>query len=263
VSSVAIRRRPLFRWGQGARGVAGAAGLILFFGLWEASIRLGWLPERLLPLPSELPATWFAEIEGGYWQRAVLDSLSHYSIGLLLGSVLGAILGVLAASLPALDALLGGIVRLLRPIPGLAWVPFAIIWFGLGQAGAIFVIAISVFWINFYAAHAAVQSVDRDLLEVADAFGHSGFWGRVTKIVLPASAPGLLAGFRTGLGQAWMSVVAAELFGVPGIGARMMQASSLLATDLVVIYMLTMALLYALTDTVFVGVRNRVLAWQR
>ncbi|MDR3514431.1 MAG: ABC transporter permease [Azospirillaceae bacterium] len=232
------------------------------FGIWQAAAEIGWLPDRLLPRPSSLPVAWIGEIEGGYWQAAVLDSLSHYTIGLLIGSLLGAALGICAGTLGWLDAGLGGIVRLLRPIPGLAWVPFAILWFGLGSAGAVFVIAISVFWINFYAAHAAVQAVDRDLLEVADAFGHGHFWGRVVKILLPASAPGLLAGFRTGLGQAWMSVVAAELFGVPGIGARMMQASSLLATDLVLIYMLTMALLYAMTDTVFVLIRRRVLAWQ-
>lgn len=164
--------------------------------------------------------------------------------------------------LPGLDAFTSGIVRLLRPIPSLAWVPFAILWFGLNTAGATFVIAISVFWINFYASYGAVQAIDRDLLEVAAAFGHGGIVGRLTKVILPAAAPGMLAGVRTGVGQAWMSVVAAELFGVPGIGARMMQASSLLATDLVVIYMLTMALLYAITDTVFVLVRNRLLAWQ-
>ena len=240
----------------------GALGLTLLFGVWEGSIRLGLLPERLLPLPSRLPFAWAREIRGGYWQQAVLDSLSHYGLGLALGSLLGAVAGILAGTLAWLDALLGGIVRLLRPIPGLAWVPFAIIWFGLGPAGAVFIIATSVFWINFYAAHAAVQSVDRNLIEVAEAFGHGDFLGRLRKIVLPASAPGLLAGFRTGLGQAWMSVVAAELFGVPGIGARMMQASSLLATDLVLIYMLTMALLYAVTDSVFVLLRRRILAWQ-
>ncbi|MDN6713856.1 MAG: ABC transporter permease, partial [Acetobacter sp.] len=62
--------------------------------------------------------------------------------------------------------------------------------------------------------------------------------------------------------QGWMSVVAAELFGVPGIGARMMQASSLLATDVVVVYMLTMAMLYAITDFLFGFVRKWVLRWQ-
>jgi NitT/TauT family transport system permease protein len=240
----------------------GVLGLAVLFGIWQATIMGGLVPATMLPLPSSLPEAWVSEVRGGYWQQAILDSLAHYTLGLLLGSLFGAASGLACAILPRLDALTAGVVRLLRPIPGLAWVPFAILWFGLNTAGATFVIAISVFWINFYAAHGAVQAIDRDLLEVAAAFGHGGVFGRLTKVVLPAAAPGILAGIRTGVGQAWMSVVAAELFGVPGIGARMMQASSLLATDLVVIYMLTMALLYAITDTAFVLARNRLLAWQ-
>lgn len=239
-----------------------AVGLFVFFGAWEASVRTGFLPSGMVPAPSSLWQAWLDEVHGGFWQQAIMDSLSHYSLGLLVGSIFGALLGLLCGMVALVDGLLEGIVRLLRPVPGLAWVPFAILWFGLNTAGATFVIAISVFWINFYAAYAAVRSVDPEFYELAAAFGHGSFWGRLFKVVLPASAPGLMAGLRTGLGQGWMSVVAAELFGVPGIGARMMQASSLLATDVVVVYMLTMALLYALTDFLFGFVSSYILRWQ-
>lgn len=239
-----------------------AVGLFVFFGAWEASVRTGFLPSGMVPAPSSLWQAWLDEVHGGFWQQAIVDSLSHYSLGLLVGSIFGALLGLLCGMVALVDGLLEGVVRLLRPVPGLAWVPFAILWFGLNTAGATFVIAISVFWINFYAAYAAVRSVDPEFYELAAAFGHGSFWGRLFKVVLPASAPGLMAGLRTGLGQGWMSVVAAELFGVPGIGARMMQASSLLATDVVVVYMLTMALLYALTDFLFGFVSSYILRWQ-
>lgn len=237
-------------------------GLVVFVGGWEAAVRCGFLPVSMVPAPSSLGDAWLDEVRGGFWQQAVWDSLQHYSLGLLIGSILGCALGVVCGMLVVVDSLLEGVVRLLRPVPGLAWVPFAILWFGLNTAGATFIIAISVFWINFYAAYGAVKGVDPELFELAAAFGHGSFLGRLGKIVLPASAPGIMAGLRTGLGQGWMSVVAAELFGVPGIGARMMQASSLLATDVVVVYMLTMALLYAVTDFLFGFVRARVLRWQ-
>ena len=68
---------------------------------------------------------------------------------------------------------------------------------------------------------------------------------------------------RAGLGQGWMAVVAAELFGIPGIGQRMTEAAGLLATDVLVLYMLTIALLYGLSDLVFEAVTQRVLAWTR
>ena len=125
-----------------------------------------------------------------------------------------------------------------------------------------FIIAVGVFWIVYFAAHGAVRAVDRDLVEVAEAFGfHSGL-RRLQKILLPAATPGILVGLRTALGQAWMAVVAAEIFGVSGLGQRMMQASSLLATDVVVVYMLTMAALYGLFDTAFVALQGWLLRWK-
>lgn len=154
------------------------------------------------------------------------------------------------------------VVRLLRPIPGLAWVPFAIIWFGVSPGAAVFIIAIGVFWIVYFAAHGAVRGVDCDLIEVADAFGFRSGLAKLTKILLPAATPGILVGIRTALGQAWMAVVAAEIFGVPGVGQRMMQASSLLSTDIVVVYMLTMAGLYGLFDFGFVMLQNWLLRWK-
>src|SRR5690606_33860293 len=100
-------------------------------------------------------------------------------------------------------------------------------------------ISIGIFWINYFTAHAAVRTVDKDLIELAAAFGHGTLWARLGKVILPAAAPGLLSGLRTGLGQGWMTVVAAELFGITGIGQRMMEAAGLLATQVVVVYMLT------------------------
>ena len=80
--------------------------------------------------------------------------------------------------------------------------------------------------------------------------------------LLPAATPGILVGLRTALGQAWMAVVAAELSGVSGLGSRMMQASSLLATDIVVVYMLTMAVLYGFMDAGFVFAQSRLMRWK-
>jgi sulfonate transport system permease protein len=237
-------------------------GLAVFLGFWQTAGLLNLMPRALLPLPSAIPTTWFAEVAGGYWTRAVRESLGHYLLGLLIGSVLGIGAGVVTALSPGFEASQTWVVRILRPIPGLAWVPFAIVWFGITSTAATFIIAVSVFWLNYFAALTAVQVVDRDLIELATAFGHGSLSGRLRKVLLPAAAPGIMTGFRTGLGQAWMAVVAAELFGIPGVGARMMQAASLLEANIVVVYMLTMALLYGVTDMLFMMVQRRLLAWQ-
>jgi NitT/TauT family transport system permease protein len=183
-------------------------------------------------------------------------------MGLFVGSAAGVALGVLTGMSRVAEGLFAWVNRVLRPIPGLAWVPFAIIWFGVSTAAAVFIVAIGVFWIAYFATLAAVRAVDRDLLELAEAFGYRSSLSKLVKIVFPAAAPGILAGLRTALGQAWMAVVAAEIFGVAGLGQRMMQASSLLATDIVVVYMITMAGLYGIIDTVFVIIQGRILAWK-
>ena len=242
-------------------GLWSLAGLILFLSAWEAAVRTGLLPRTLVPPPSAVPAAWLSEISNGFWVSSVLSSLRHYLVGLAIGSVGGVAVGLATALSPRMEAATSGIARLLRPIPPLAWIPFALIWFGATEGAAAFIIAIGVFWVNYFATVAAVRAIDPGLFELAAAFGQGGVVARLGKIVLPGASPGLLAGLRTGLGQGWMAVVAAELFGVAGVGQRMSDAAGLLATDVLVVYMLTIALLYAISDAAFVWLSRRLLAW--
>ena len=240
----------------------GAAGLLAFLLVWEAVPALGIVNPMMLPGPLAIPTAFRSELASGMWLSAVTGSLSHYTLGLILGSALGVALGVLTGMSRVAEDLTSWVVRVLRPIPGLAWAPFAIIWFGVTPKAAVFIITISVFWIVFFAAHGAVRAVDRDLVEVAEAFGFRAAHEKLLKIYLPAAMPGILIGLRTALGQAWMAVVAAEIFGVPGLGHRMIEASSLLATDIVVVYMLTMAALYGLLDSLFLVAQGWLLRWK-
>lgn len=240
-----------------------AFGFAAFLIVWELVPRLGFVPPSILPPPSALPQAFWREVTSGIWFSALLTSLRHYMAGLALGCALGVGLGILTGLWRPVEATLAWVVRTLRPIPGLAWVPFAILWFGIDPAAAIFIISTGVFWISYFAALGAVRSVDRELLELADAFGYRRADRKLIKVILPAATPGILTGVRTALGQAWMAVVAAEIFGVPGLGQRMMQASNLLASDIVVIYMGTMAALYGLIDAGFVALQSWLLRWKR
>ena len=244
------------------RALISAGGLLGFLLAWELTLRAGLLPGALVPLPSIIPGVLIEEIRDGIWQAMVISSFQHYGTGLLLGSSLGIVVGVAAALMPFFNALHAWLARLLRPIPPLAWIPFAIIWFGITPTAAAFIISIGVFWINYFASYSAVEAIDPGYNELADAFGQGGLLPRLFKVTLPAAAPGILGGLRAGLGQGWMTVVAAELFGITGIGQRMMEASSLLATDVVVVYMLTIAALYAVIDAAFVLIQRRILRWQ-
>lgn len=240
-----------------------AFGFLVFLILWELFAQSDIVAHSLIPAPSSLPGALQSEVEFGFWQSLIVKSLSHYSIGLLIGTFLGISFGAISALIPTFAVIQSWIIRIIRPIPPLAWIPFAIIWFGVSQSAAAFIIAIGIFWINYFATLSAVESVDKDLIEVAKAFNHRSFFAKLIKVIFPAASAGILAGIRTGLGQGWMSVIAAELFGIMGIGQRMIEASGLLATDIVLLYMLTIGGLYAITDLIFVMIQNRILKWQK
>ena len=246
-----------------SRYLLSAVGLAGFLLLWEAIAQSGLMATHLLPPPSALPATFISEVRLGIWQEMVWASLSHYTAGFVLGSLFGVTLGVSVALYPRVEASQAWLARVFRPIPPLAWIPFAIIWFGISETAAAFIISIGIFWINYFTAMTAVQAVDRDLIEVARAFGHRSMPALLRKVILPGAAPGILSGLRAGLGQGWMTVVAAELFGIAGIGQRMIEASGLLASEVVVLYMFSIALLYGVSDYIFVHIQSKLLEWQR
>lgn len=249
-------------WARLRRPLLGAVGLLFFVAVWKLAHDLGWGRGGTLPDPLEIPTAFLQEWRSGVWLRSVRSSLVHYAWGLGAGTALGLMVGVSAALFRWVDDLHAGVARLLRPIPPLAWVFFAIAWFKVSHAGAAFVVSIGVFWINYFAAYAAVKSVDPDHLELARSFGHGGLWPRVRTVVLPSSAPGILAGVRTGLGQAWMTLIAAELLGVPGMGQEMNAAAGLLAYAPVAVYMLTIAGFYTLSDGLFALLSKRLLRWR-
>lgn len=244
------------------RALLGAVGLILFVALWKAAGTFGWVNPGTMPDPFLVPAAAMDEIESGRLLPAVGSSLIHYAWGLVLGSTLGVAVGLLAATLRWLDAGHAWVARILRPIPPLAWVVFAIAWFKVSHAGAAFVISIGVFWVNYFATYSAVRNVDPRFHELARAFGQGGYLRMHRSVTLPAASPTILAGLRTGVGQAWMTLIAAELLGVPGMGQEMNSAAGVGAYEAVVVYMLAISLVYTISDFLFSQVEGRLLAWR-
>ncbi|HET7411961.1 MAG TPA: ABC transporter permease, partial [Pararhizobium sp.] len=215
-----------------------------------------------LPDPFAVPAAFFQELQSGRLVPAIESSLIHYVWGLGIGSVLGCAVGLFAATSRTFDDLHFLLARILRPIPPLAWVVFAIAWFQVSHAGAAFVIAIGVFWVNYFATFAGVRHVDPKHYELARAFLQDGPIRRTLTITLPAAAPVIMSGLRTGVGQAWMTLIAAELLGVPGMGQEMNAAAGVGAYNAVVVYMLAISLVYALSDGLFSLAEHRVLRWR-
>lgn len=244
-----------------ARTVALQAGaLVAFVAVWWVGALV--TSQNILPRPPAVAQVLVADLASGQVVTLVGQSLRHYVPGLLVGSGLGMAVGVLVGWSQTADNTVGTVAQFLRPVPPLAWIPFAVIWFGLTDAGAAFIIAIVAFWINYYNAESGVGSVDPALLEVAQSLGTTTDRRLVRKVVLPSAVPELFTGFRTAAGQAWMVMVAAELLGVPGIGKHLWDAANFLQMDVVMAYMLVIGVLFLLTDRLIKAGQSRVLAWR-
>lgn len=238
------------------------AGIAVFFLGWEISVRLQWVSAQLIPPPSSLPGAFAREWSNGSWLANVLATAHHYAWGVSIGIVAGIALGYATYLFPLFRYAQEGVARLLRPIPPIAWIPFAIMWFGITEGAAAFIIVMAVFWINYFAAYSSAKSLDSRLFEVCAAFGHRSTYAQLTRVIIPGTANGVVGGIRASLGIGWFAVLVAELFGVRGLGQRMMEASGMLATDIVLLYMATIALLYTLTDACLAGVSNMLIKWR-
>src|SRR3712207_4790377 len=106
-----------------ARTALAAAGPAAFLAIWEVLPRIGLLNQALVPPPSAIPAPLAREVTSGIWLQAVRSSLTHYTQGLAVGAGLGVLLGIFAGMSTVFESATAWIVRVVRPIPGLAWVP--------------------------------------------------------------------------------------------------------------------------------------------
>lgn len=238
----------------------GAVGVVTFIVVWHA-VSLTQAP-YVLPAPIAVAERFSAELASGDMGTALAQSVTHWLPGTIVGTALGVGAGVVLGWNRTADQFSSAIVRVLRPVPPLAMIGFAIAWFGINHAGAAFIIALGAFWINFYSAYGGVESVSEDLLDVGRTLGVTGDIEMLRTIVIPSAMPEILTGIRTGIGRCWMLVVAAEIFGVPGIGREIQRASTNLQVDTVIAYILVLSLLFLFVDTVFRAGQRRVLRWR-
>lgn len=240
----------------------GLLGGLTFGGLWWALAAT--VPAYLLPTPvavldafvTELttPATIAVsglEVQLTELLVVLVQSLFHYVPGLLMGVGLGTPIGILLGYSPRLEESLFPAVSVLRPIPPLAWMGLVIVWVGIGHAGAAVIVAIGSFWITLLGAAGAVEELPREWIEVGRSLGIERDLVLLRKVVLPGVAPSVFTAVRTSIGRSWMIVVAAELFGAPGIGYRIIHTAQSLAMDTSMAYMLALGLVYLASDVGF------------
>ena len=218
---------------------------------WLLAGRLGWIPAYLFPPPEDVARAAYRYVFGSpggapYAGRFLQDaraSLLRVAFGFSLAVALGIPLGILSGRLASVQSLLGATVNGLRAVPGISWLPLAMVWFGIGMGATVFLVALAAFFPVYLNAAAGARQVDPLLLQAGAMMGVRRFRGTFA-ILLPAAMPHIVTGLRLGLGLSWAYLVLGELTGVPdGLGAVIMDARMLGRIDIIVVGMILIAVM--------------------
>jgi NitT/TauT family transport system permease protein len=239
--------------------------LIVTILLWEGIARYVIKDALLLPRFS-------AVIFSIYALRSLLIpdiivSLLHFSLGVASAFLVALPLAVAMGWFESVFKALDPIIEIIRPIPPLAWIPLAIVWFHLTHYAAGFIIFIGAFFPILLNSYMGFRDVPRVLVETGKVLGCIGNRKVIWHVAFPYALPSVATGTRIGMGIGWMCVVAAEMFGVgtSGLGYRLFQKFYFLhQMDYVVAYMLILGVLALIIDRVFRHfVEDRLFRWKR
>jgi ABC-type nitrate/sulfonate/bicarbonate transport system permease component len=235
--------------------------LTLFCVLWEGASRAGLINNRLIPAPTEVAQAAWALFDDGVLLRDVYWSSRRALSGLALGSLLAILVGLFTGRVAAVRLLLEPIIQVLRPIPGLAWIPFAILWFGVGETPKLFIISLGVFLPVWLSTHVGVMATRSQYIEAAKSLGVGGY-ELFYRVVLPAALPAIVTGLRQGLAIAFILVVAAELTGASaGLGNLISQSHLIFRTDRMLVGVVFLGVLGALADFGFSRLARWLVHW--
>jgi NitT/TauT family transport system permease protein len=250
-------------------------GLLL---VWETLSRLGIIRPLILPAPSQVflrwidylkplepydaeTSTFLAWLLSGELLHDTLASSCRVLGGFAIGAVLALILGLLMGASDFVYDLFNPLIQILRPIPPIAYIPLAILWFGLGNPPAFFLISIGAFFPVLMNTIAGVRHVDPLLIRAARNLGANGFT-LFLRIILPAATPYILTGLRVGIGVAFIVVIVAEMIAVNnGLGYRILEAREFLWSDKIIAGMITIGLLGLAIDTAMSRINQYLLRW--
>lgn len=223
------------------------ASLIVLVGIWELIVLTGRFEPALLPSPAQVLAGMWELVRDGTLLDHFRFSLSRFMIGYGAAVVSGALLGLMLGWYKRLWAFIDPVVQVLRPVSPIAWFPFIVLWFGIGDIPAIVIIYIAAFFPILLSTVSGVRRVDPLYLKVAANF-EIRQPQLLFKIILPAAFPFIANGLHIGLGSSWVFLVAGEMVGAQsGLGYLIIDARNSLRPDLV------------LAGIIFIGLSGLVL----
>jgi len=221
----------------------GARGKLLAPVAWAAMGGIGvvllWDGTDNVPGVREILAAFRELVAQGVLVRYTVASLFRVTAGFYLAVAVSVPLGLFLGRSRAVNGILNPVIQFLRPISPLAWIPFALVWFGIGDRPAVFIIFLASFFPLLVSSTNAAAAIHPMYFQVA-ANLHFSAWERFRYVVLPASIPSVILALRVTLGVAWLVVVAAEMIAVKsGLGYLIIDSRNALRMDYVIVSMIT------------------------
>lgn len=255
------------RPGSGPTGAITIVTVVALLLLWWGVTAAGWIAPLFLPAPS---AVWRAALDA--WQGNVqggLPLVQHvaWSLGrvfgaFLLAAVIGVPIGLLMGTSRVVRGVVDPVLEFYRPLPPLAYLPLIVIWFGIDETAKILLIWLACFAPIAVSTRAGVAGVPSEQLHAAQSMGATR-WQLLRHVILPAALPEILTGLRIAIGFGWTTLVAAEMVAATaGLGQLVLNASSFLRTDVVVMGIVLIGVVAYLFDLAMRRLARALTPWR-
>jgi len=220
------------------------------------------------PHPSLLPPPW-AVAKGFYGLALSGELFLHAGVSLgrvgfawLLSATIAIPLGLAMGRSRRLERVVDPVIELFRPISPLAWIPLAILWFGIGESGKIFIVFIGTFFPTLLSTVAGVKSIDPVIIHAGQVLGCNDPASMFRRVVFPAALPSIVVGLRIAFGTGWAAIIAAELVAArSGLGYLIANGMEILRADQVLVGMIVIGVLGVCFDAFF-RFLNRQFSWE-
>ncbi len=243
-------------------------GVLAFLLIWQFAVVGGLLPSRYVPAPSEVVKLFFDKWvdpnpDGAVLGVHILASLQVALTGFFLAIIIGVPLGLFMGWFRGFESFMKPIFEILRPIPPVSWIPITIIWLGLGLQAKAFIVFFSAFVPCTINAYTGIRQTSPALINVAKVCGASNFT-IFRKIGIPSAMTMTFAGIRVALGNAWATLVAAEMLAANvGLGYMIQQGRSFARPDIIILGIVVIGILGVIFTWLLGLVEGKVLGWKK
>ncbi len=232
--------------------------------MWELLVSSYQISESVFPGPVTVYGSFWQLLVDGSLLKHTVASLYRVTVGFYLAALLGIPLGIFLGRIVLAKKILYPVIQFLKPISPLAWIPMAMLWFGIGDKPAIFLIFLSCFFPLVVATSIAVGSINKAYFQVAANFNFSRT-DVLFKVIVPAIIPDLVTALRLTVSIAWLVVVAAEMIAVQsGLGFLILDSRNALRMDDVIVAMVVIGFIGLLLDYVVKQLgKGEAMVWKK